>query len=169
MAGMDAKSGDSCDERNLRKNDHAIRFIESGPGSGELLMNLVATVSNWYCRCDPPLWPRRTFGFGYGKVAAKADLDDWYKPASPSRRRANSRSFVATSFVTLQRGRDVLKSPQGCSGTRLVGKDESSRPVGSALSVRKSRFVSRMTAKQLRNAPEASRRASIKLVAQNDC
>jgi hypothetical protein len=26
------------------------------------------------------------------------------------------------------RGRDVFKSPQGCSGTHPVGKDENSRP-----------------------------------------
>jgi hypothetical protein len=31
------------------------------------------------------------------------------------------------------RGRDVFKSPQGCSGTHPVGKDETSRHVGGAL------------------------------------
>ncbi len=33
----------------------------------------------------------------------------------------------------VSRGRDVFESPQGCSRTHPVGKDENSRPVGGAL------------------------------------
>jgi hypothetical protein len=39
------------------------------------------------------------------------------------------------------RGRDVFKSPQGCSGTHPVGKDETSRPVVRARYVREKRIV----------------------------
>src|ERR1019366_7686433 len=49
-----------------------------------------------------------------------------YVPQSRSR----ARSVGKDKFVSVPQSRDVFKSPQGCSGTHPVGKDESSRSVG---------------------------------------
>jgi len=38
--------------------------------------------------------------------------------------------FAPGDFISAPRSRDVFKSPQGCSGTPPVGKDEGSRSVG---------------------------------------
>ncbi len=60
---------------------------------------------------------------------------------APTRQR-RSRSFRSTNIFRVPRGRDVFKSPQGCSRTHPVGKDETTRPVDRAHRVRDTRFVS---------------------------
>jgi hypothetical protein len=42
----------------------------------------------------------------------------------------------ACATLTVTPGRDIFKSPQGCSGTRPVGKDETSPPAVRALYLR---------------------------------
>jgi hypothetical protein len=55
-----------------------------------------------------------------------------------AREKENPR-FFGTEFIAVTRGRDVFESPQGCSETHPVGKDESSRPVARAHDVREKR------------------------------
>jgi hypothetical protein len=50
------------------------------------------------------------------------------QPSDATLKGSSTRSEHDT--VLVPRGRKVFKSPQGCSGTHPVGKDESSRPVG---------------------------------------